>query len=77
MFGFVQKPETNEWITKVNTWIGELAKTNSDLSIDWTGEDEPLVKVKSFQKVEKLSSKHLRKQAGDTIFLWHYFIDLN
>lgn len=77
MFGFVQKPDTTGWIDKVNAWIGELAKMNSDLSIDWTGEDEPLVKVKSFQKVEKLSSKHLRKQSGDTIFLWHYFIDLN
>ena len=77
MFAFVQKPEIDDWISKVNSWITELAKANEDTSIDWTGEHEPLVKVDRFPKVEKLSSQHIRKQAGDIIFLWHYFIDLN
>lgn len=77
MFGYVQKPTSNDWIKKVNEWIEHLSKTNTDTTIDWTGKDEPLVKVKTFSKVEKLVSKHVRIQTEDTIALWHYFIELN
>jgi len=77
MFAFVQKPTTNDWIGKVNKWIEHLATTNTDTTIDWTGLDELLIKVKTFSKVIKLSSKHIRKQSSDSILLWHYFIDLN
>jgi hypothetical protein len=77
MFAFVQKPTTDDWITKVNEWIDELGKNNKDTTIDWTGKDEPLIKVQTFAKTEKLSSKHIRKQTRDIIALWHYFIDLN
>jgi hypothetical protein len=77
MFAYVQKPTNDDWINKVNEWIDNLAATNTDVSIDWTGQDEALIKIQSFAKVEKLSSKHIRKQSGDSIFLWHYFINLN
>lgn len=77
MFAFVLKPTNDNWIIKVNDWIADLAATNSDTTIDWTGKDEPLKKVQLISNVQKLSSDHPRKQSGDSIFLWHYFIDLN
>jgi hypothetical protein len=77
MFGFVQKTTNDDWITKVNDWIKELSTANTDTTIDWTGSDEPLKKVQLIDNVQKLSSLHPRKQAANTIFLWHYFIDLN
>jgi hypothetical protein len=77
MLAYVQKPTSDDWIKKVNGWIYNLANTNTDTTIDWTGKEEQLIKVNTYTKVEKLSSKHIRKQSGDTIFLWHYFIDLN
>jgi hypothetical protein len=77
MFAFVQKPTNDDWIDKVNEWIKDLAATNTDRTIDWTGKDEPLKKVQLISNVQKLSSDHPRKQSSDNIFLWHYFIDLN
>lgn len=77
MFAFVQKPTNDDWLIKVNQWIAELATGNTDPTIDWTGKDEQLKKVQLISNVQKLSSDHPRKQSGDSIFLWHYFIDLN
>lgn len=77
MFAYVQKNTIDDWIEKVNEWISNLAIANTDTTIDWTGEDEPLKKVQLISNVQKLSSDHPRKQSGDNIFLWHYFIDLN
>jgi hypothetical protein len=77
MFAYVQKSTTQEWIDRVNGWIADRAAKNVDKTIDWTGVDEPLIKIATYQKIEKLSSNHPRKQSGDSIFLWHYFIDLN
>jgi hypothetical protein len=77
MFAYIQKPTTDDWIKKVNDWIANLASTNTDATIDWTGTDEPLKKVQLISNVQKLSSNHPRKQSSDNIFLWHYFIDLN
>ena len=77
MFAYVQNDSRDKWIDKVNEWIAELALNNKDLTIDWTGKDEPLKKVQLISNVQKLSSEHPRKQSGDAIFLWHYFIDLN
>lgn len=77
MFAFVQKSTKEDWIDKVNEWINDLASSNIDTSIDWTGNDEQLKKVQLFGNVQKLSSDNVRKQSSDKIFLWHYFIDLN
>ena len=77
MFAYVQEPATQQWIDMVNGWIADRAATNTDASIDWVGVGEQLTKIKTYAKVEKLSSKHVRKQSSDSIFLWHYFIDLN
>jgi len=77
MFAYVQKPTNDDWIKKVNEWIDDLAKTNTDITIDWTGKDEPLVKIETLSNVEKLFSNHIRLQSKDSISLWHYFIDLN
>jgi hypothetical protein len=77
MFAFVQKPTKEDWIDKVNEWISNLASTNSDSTIDWTGNDEVLKKVQLIGNVQKLLSHNSRKQSADKICLWHYFIDLN
>lgn len=77
MFAYVQQSTCDDWIKKVNEWIKHLADNNSDTSIDWTESEELLIKLKSFNKVEKLSSSHKRIQSGDAIALMHYFIDVN
>lgn len=77
MFGYVQSRTTQEWISKVNVWIDELSKNNTDQTIDWADKKELLAKSSSFPKVEKLSSRHTRKYANDKIVLWHYIIELN
>ena len=77
MFAFVQKPTKEDWIDKVNEWISDLASSNTDTTIDWTGNNEILQKVQLIGTVQKLSSHNSRKQSSDKIFLWHYFIDLN
>lgn len=77
MFGYVQSRTSLEWLTRVNRWIEELAKKNSDVSIDWTAIEEELIKTKSFSKVEKFSSQNFRKQTNDKILLWHYLLELN
>jgi hypothetical protein len=77
MLGYIQSRTAAEWITKVNDWLGELSANNTDATIDWTNKKEQLISVTSSPGIEKLSSLNVRKQAGDEIFLWHYFIDLN
>jgi hypothetical protein len=76
MFGYVQSRTTNEWIEKINYWIHELSQSNSDMTIDWTNIKETLNKIESLPFVEKWSSSHYRLSKKDSIFLWHYFIDL-
>ncbi len=76
MFGYVQSRTTNEWIEKINYWIQELSQSNSDITIDWKSRKETLNKIESLPFVEKLSSSHYRLSKKDTIYLWHYFIDL-
>lgn len=76
MFGYIQSRTSQEWTTKVNSWINELSKTNTNESIDWTGNDEKLTYINSLRSVEKLYSSNKRKFFNDEIILWHYFIDL-
>lgn len=76
MFGYIQNNTSAEWIEQINNWITELSKNNSDSTIDWTNENELLIKIKSFPLVEKFSSLHQRTVQKDNIALWHYFIDL-
>lgn len=76
MLGYVQSRTSQEWIGKVNDWIEELSKNNTDTTIDWTI-SEKLSNVDSLTKVEKLTSSHSRQVSNDVITLWHYFIELN
>jgi len=77
MFGYIQSRTCAEWAKNVNGWIVELGTNNTDTTLDWTSKDEVLVPSLSFTKVEKYSSKNVRKQSDDKILLWHYLIDLN
>ncbi len=76
MFGYVQNRTSSEWIEKINNWISELSKENSDSTIDWTDKKELLSEIESFPLVEKLSSIHHRTSQRESIRLWHYLIDL-
>lgn len=75
MFAYVQSRTIDEWFSKVNGWLINQFKTNTDTSIDWS-ENEQLLKCTSFLLVEKYSSSHTRKLLKDRIILWHYFINL-
>lgn len=62
MFGYVQTSTSQAWIGKINQWIGELALTNMDDSIDWKDDEEKLKNI-DFKSdyVSKCSSTHNRK----------------
>ena len=75
MFAYVQSRTVEEWFKKVNGWLIDQSRNNIDASIDWF-ENEQLSKHCIFEHVDKYSSNHTRKQLGDSVFLWHYFIDL-
>jgi hypothetical protein len=77
MFGYIQNETSTVWIEKINSWITELSKNNSDSTIDWTDKKELLSEIASFSYVEKLSSIHQRTSQKESIKLWHYLIDLN
>ena len=76
MFAYVQSRTIEEWFTKVNRWIINQSHNNIDTSIDWF-DNELLSKSSMLTSVEKFASTHARKKSNDSIFLWHYFIDLN
>jgi hypothetical protein len=76
MFGYIQNETSTVWIEKINNWITELSKNNSDSTIDWTDKKELLSEIASFPYVEKLSSIHQRTSQKESIKLWHYLIDL-
>lgn len=75
MFAYVQSRTIEEWFSKVNGWLINLSRNNTNDLIDWM-ENEQLFKVSLFKSVEKFTSCHRRKASNDTISLWHYFIDL-
>ena len=72
MFGYVQKNDFSFWFSKINYWIDELIKDESQ-NIEWTEEDK-LTKIYFKQKKAKLISKNKRRK--DYIFLYHFWIDL-
>jgi hypothetical protein len=76
MFGYIQLHTPEYWAQKINSWITELAATNQDAAIDWSGSSEKLTKVNSFTIWEKYTSYHTRKTIGKPIFIWHYLLDL-
>ncbi|MEX0721243.1 MAG: hypothetical protein WD059_11285 [Balneolaceae bacterium] len=76
MFGYVQSRTSLEWMESVNNWIGELSDKNTDMTIDWSSDEEKLIKIDSYPSVEKLYSSHSRKSSNDRIMLWHYLIEL-
>ncbi|NQV17364.1 MAG: hypothetical protein HQ534_02305 [Armatimonadetes bacterium] len=72
IIGYVQKNDFSFWFSKINYWIDELIKDESQ-NIEWTEEDK-LTKIYFEQKKAKLISKN--KQRKDYIFLYHFWIDL-
>lgn len=76
MLGYVQSSGPEVWIKKVNNWISEQSKKNTDPDIDWTSLDEKLSIISRFPDVIKLRSEHGRLRSNDTILLWHYFINI-
>ncbi len=76
MFGYVQSRTSSDWIFRVNNWIEELSKTNTDADIDWTSPNEKLSSINSFPLIEKLKSINKRETELNQIILYHYFINL-
>lgn len=75
--GYVQKEDFNHWFLKINSWIHDLAITDS------TGlwKDADQVKCDNINDpiFVELSSEHTRRILGLTsnnIFLYHFWIDL-
>jgi len=76
MFGYVQSRTSEEWITKVNTWISELAQSNVDPRIDWNYPNEKLSHYIYLPDVQVLKSVNNRAKSQDSILIYHYFINL-
>lgn len=74
MLGYIQKDVCAEWTTKINSWITDQANKDKN-DLDWTHENEKLIHLKSFEKVDKWSSINLRTDQSN-LHIYHYFIDL-
>ena len=72
IIGYVQKNDFSFWFSKINYWIDELIKDESQ-NIEWTKEDK-LTKIYFKKKKAKLISNNKRRK--DYIFLYHFWIDL-
>jgi hypothetical protein len=70
MVGYIQELDKEYWFKKINSWIDELIKSDSD-SI-WNEED----KLVPENDISHYFSKHLRT-SGTTIELYHFWISLN
>jgi hypothetical protein len=83
MIGYVQKGTCSHWHSKINTWIGELIKTNTVADIIWN-QDDLLIHSDDFDKVQKYVSENKRICSnqlnewlgGDSIKLHHYLMEL-
>jgi hypothetical protein len=73
MVGYVQKETCSHWHTKINEWISELIKTNTDVDIIWDKADL-LIHSDNFDKVQKYVSNN--KRDNDSIKIHHYLMEL-
>ena len=71
MFAYVQSNNTKHWVKKINGWISELSDINIDTTIHWSKEE-----ILTETGLYKYFSSHRRLSLNDSIFLWHYFIEL-
>lgn len=74
MLGYVQKDTANDWFNKINGWITEQANT-ATATLDWKNQNEQLVYIWSYDKVNKYSSLNVRLSQS-TLTIYHYLIDL-
>lgn len=70
MIGYVQEQNKEHWLQKINSWIEELIKNDTDIT--WTEEDKLIAE----NDLSHYISKHLR-MSGTTITLYHFWIALN
>jgi len=70
MVGYIQELDKDHWLLKINSWIDELIKSDSD--IIWAEED----KLVAENDILHFISKHIRT-SGTTISLYHFWISLN
>jgi hypothetical protein len=71
MVGYVQKETCSHWHKKINEWINELIKTDSNV---WN-KDDLLIYSDDFDKVQKYISDN--KRENDSIKLHHYLMELS
>lgn len=78
VIGYIQKESCSHWHTKINEWINELSSSNTDDSIHWDSEDL-LIQIADFNKTKKYTSRNTRIVGSitDSIFLYHYLMELN
>jgi hypothetical protein len=70
MIGYIQEGNNEYWLQKINSWIDESIKNDTDIS--WNEED----KLVAENNISHYISKHLRI-SGTTITLYHFWISLN
>lgn len=70
MIGSIQEENKEYWEKKINSWIEELIKKDTD--IIWNEEDQ----LVDENKISQYISKHLRT-SGSSITLYHFWISLN
>lgn len=76
MFGYIQHLDFLNAADRINAWIAELAVGNQDTTIDWTPQEERLIRESESTDITKWSSMNLRGTSS-TIRLYHYLIDLS
>jgi hypothetical protein len=75
MIGYIQQATPENWVTRVNEWITELAATPSS---GWSTKEIPRVEHRdSAQRVTVLSSVHSRKRLLGNIELRHLWVQMN
>ncbi len=70
MIGYIQEKNKEHWFLKVNSWIDEVLKSETD--IIWSEEDKLITE----SVISDYISTHLRV-SGSTITLHHFWISLN
>lgn len=70
MIGYIQELNNEHWLQKINFWIDEAIKNDTD--IIWTEEDKLIAE----NDLSHYISKHLRT-SGTKITLYHFWLSLN
>lgn len=74
IIAYVEENEFNYWLSKINSWIEEVAQNNTDSTINWN-KLEILKEIKSHTFFGMYLSENMRT-GGTNIGIKHYFVKM-